>query len=136
MPPFADNLQYSEPMSGVGLVMFVLTLGATAAALLIAGYLSGRGRLHPNLAFGIRTKYTLSDDDAWYTVHSLAAPWTIASGVAMAVPPIVVAFLDDFSLQMVVVLAPMGVGLVLLFLGVWRAERTARARAARDTDAP
>jgi uncharacterized membrane protein len=136
LPPFADTLQYPEPMSGVGLVMVVLTLGATAAALVIVGWLSVRGRLHPNLAFGIRTKYTLSDDDAWYTVHSLAAPWTIASGVAMAVPPIVVAFLDDSLLQLAVILAPMGTGLVLLFLGVWRAERIARARAARDTGAP
>ncbi|MFF8766109.1 MULTISPECIES: hypothetical protein [Nocardiopsis] len=39
-------------------------------------------------------------------------------------------------LQATAMLAPMGAGLVLLFLGVRRAERTARARAARDTDAP
>lgn len=113
--------------------MVVLTMGATAAALIAAGRLGARGRIHPNPAFGIRTSYTLSDDDAWYTVHSLAAPWATAAGAAMAVPPVVVAFLDDALLQVAVILVPTGVSMVLLCLGVWRAQRSARVRAARET---
>ncbi|WP_150252123.1 SdpI family protein [Nocardiopsis deserti] len=138
MPPFlADAASDStEPLTGWTMVLVLAVLAVAPAILIASGCLGARGLLRPNLVFGIRTAYTLSDDDAWYTVHSLSAPWTIASGAVMALsvvlPPF---FTDDVRLQTAVMLAPVGAGLVLLCLGVRRAERAARTRAARDTDA-
>ncbi|WP_435110524.1 SdpI family protein [Nocardiopsis synnemataformans] len=126
----------TEPLTGWTMVLIMAVLAVAPAILIVSGFLGARGLIRPNLVFGIRTTYTLSDDDAWYTVHSLSAPWTIASGAVMALSVVLAPFFtDDVRLQAVAMLVPMGAGLVLLCLGVRRAERAARTRAARDTDA-
>ncbi|WP_053063544.1 SdpI family protein [Nocardiopsis sp. RV163] len=138
MPPFlADAVSDStEPLTGWTMVLIMALLAVAPVVLIASGCLGARGLIRPNLLFGIRTTYTLSGDEAWYTVHALAGHWTIASGAVMALSVVLTPFFaDDIRLQAAAMLAPMGAGLVLLLLGVRRAERTARARAARDTGA-
>ncbi|WDZ89727.1 SdpI family protein [Nocardiopsis sp. HUAS JQ3] len=138
MPPFLAEAvsDGTEPLTGWTMVLIMAILAVAPAILIASGWLGARGLIRPNLVFGIRTTYTLSDD-AWYTVHALAGNWTIASGAVMALSVALTPFFtDDIRLQAAAMLAPVGTGLILLFLGVWRAERIARARAARDTDAP
>lgn len=139
MPPFLAEAASdgTEPLTGWTMVLIMAILAVAPAILIASGWLGARGLIRPNLVFGIRTTYTLSDDDAWYTVHALAGNWTIASGAVMALSVVLTPFFtDDIRLQAAAMLAPVGAGLVLLLLGVRRAERTARARAARDIDAP
>ena len=61
---------------------FVLTLAA-GAAITTVGVLGLVGRLPRNSWAGIRTRYTLSSDEAWAEVHRGAAPILIFGGVAV-----------------------------------------------------
>ncbi|WP_017571899.1 SdpI family protein [Nocardiopsis halotolerans] len=133
MPPFlAAVSDGTEPLTGWATAWVMVVLAIAPLALMVSGYLGARGRIRPNMVVGIRTAYTLSDDDAWYAVHFRSAPWTIASGVVMALAIVLFPFLDDVRLQLAAILVPTAAGLVVLCLGVWRTQKVVRARAASD----
>jgi len=73
------------PLGGGPLAAVAIALGATAVLTFLLGYWGGKERLAPNAAFGIRTKRTLENEQAWYHVHRNAAPWlTISAGLLLA----------------------------------------------------
>ncbi|WP_053617464.1 SdpI family protein [Nocardiopsis sp. NRRL B-16309] len=123
------------PLTGWPLYLLLASVVAMVAALCSGAYLGARGRISPNVVFGIRTAYTLGDDRAWYIVHRLSAPWTMASGVVMATSLPLVPLAPGPDLQMVALLAPMAIGIALLLTGSWRAHRTARAADRSRSDA-
>lgn len=42
-----------------------------------------RGKVRPNLLFGLRTRATLRDDAAWYRLNAACGRWLLPAGVAL-----------------------------------------------------
>lgn len=60
----------------------LLVVTAAAASITVVGWLGLTGRLRRNRWAGIRTRFTLSNDERWDETHRAAAPWFIFGGVA------------------------------------------------------
>ncbi|QVJ02187.1 SdpI family protein [Nocardiopsis eucommiae] len=130
MNPLAASSDQMMPLGAIALMMASLLL--MAVALVLMGVRGARRRIRPNRLFGIRTAYTFSGDFAWYTVHELAAPWSIVAGLVCLPGLVLLPVAATPNLQVAAVLAPIGASLVVLLVGTWRAHRVARERAARD----
>ena len=65
----------------MGFALLLVMLGGAAFASI--GVLGLLGRLPRNHFAGIRTRYTLSSDEAWDRTHRAAAPYLIFGGVAV-----------------------------------------------------
>ena len=63
---------------GLGVVALV------AIMMVVVGWMGLTGSLPRNHVAGIRTRFTLSSDDAWQATHRAAAPYLIFGGVAAA----------------------------------------------------
>lgn len=57
---------------------------AGSVALVTVAVMGLLGRLPRNPIAGIRTPYTMANDERWYAVHRAAAPLMIFGGVAVA----------------------------------------------------
>lgn len=70
--------------SALGLAISVPRLVSLAGGLLIAGIGNELGRLRPNWFFGIRTPWTLADDEVWRRTHRVAGRLFVVAGIVMA----------------------------------------------------
>lgn len=130
MNPLADNTDQMMPLGP-----FVLMTGSLllmAVVLVVVGVLGARRRIRPNEFFGIRTAYTRSSEFAWYTVHELAARWTVVAGLVCLTGLVLLPVATTPNGQIAAVIAPMGFSMLLLFAGMWRAQKGARTREARS----
>ncbi|MFI5802493.1 SdpI family protein [Streptomyces sp. NPDC051561] len=80
----AVALATNEPMPLGVLVLCGGTLVLGGLLLLFLGWQGAHGTVHRNHLYGFRTKWSLSSDAAWATMHRVAAPWSYAGGAAMA----------------------------------------------------
>lgn len=60
--------------------ILVMTLGA--AVVTLVGWYSWLGKLPRQGFAGIRTPYTMANDEQWYAAHRYGAPYLIFGGVA------------------------------------------------------
>ncbi|WP_017584992.1 SdpI family protein [Nocardiopsis ganjiahuensis] len=130
MNPLAENTDQMMP-----LIPFVLVMSSVvvmAVVLVLMGVLGARRRIKPNGFFGIRTAYTYSSDFAWYTVHGLAARWSVMAGIACLPSLVLIPVATTPNGQIAALLVPMGLGMLLLTFGMWRAHKVARAREVRE----
>lgn len=112
------------PLGGGSLAAVVIALAASAVLTFLLGYWGGRERLAPNVAFGIRTKRTLENEQAWYHVHRSAAPWlTLSAGLLLAgaVTPF---FMETGAAQFTAIMASCALYVGVLCTGAIRAHRT------------
>lgn len=58
----------------------VMALGA--AVITVVGWYAWLGKLPRQHIAGIRTPYTMANDEQWYAVHKYGAPYLIFGGVA------------------------------------------------------
>lgn len=112
------------------LLLFIVTLGSLLV--LAVGLLGFLGRLPRNPIAGIRTRYTMRNDDNWQRAHREGGPFLIFSGVAavavgLAFLPFALAgkISDGLAIVAIVVQAIIiGVGAVLsASYGIARAKR-------------
>lgn len=92
-----------------------------ASLLLIGNYLP---QVRPNWFLGVRTPWTLSDEDVWRRTHRFAGRTMSAGGLLL----LLAAFVDETALRSVIVVAALTFAVVppvLYSLMVWR--RTDRA---------
>lgn len=92
-----------------------------ASLLLIGNYLP---QVRPNWFLGVRTPWTLSDEDVWRRTHRFAGRTMSAGGLLL----LLAAFVDETALRSVIVVAALTLAVVppvLYSLMVWR--RTDRA---------
>jgi uncharacterized membrane protein len=59
-----------------------LVMLIAAGALIAVGWYGWQEKLPRNYFAGIRTRYTLANDEQWKAVHRLGAPYMIFGGVA------------------------------------------------------
>ncbi len=81
--------------------------GAVAVLILVAG--NFLGKVQPNWFVGIRTPWTLSNEEVWRKTHRLAAPLWVAGGavmLAVSFLPDPVAALPYFTVLALLVLVP------------------------------
>lgn len=130
MDPLATTANQMMPLGA-----FVAMLGSLllmAVVLVVMGVLGAQERVRPNEFFGIRTPYTRSSDFAWYTVHRLAARWSVVAGLVCLPGLVLLPVATTPNAQIAAVLVPIGFSLLLLLFGVWRAQKVSRAREARE----
>ncbi|RKT51813.1 SdpI family protein [Saccharothrix australiensis] len=66
-------------------IVLLVVLGLVGVAFVAVGVLGMRGRLHRNRFFGVRTKATLRDDEAFTLANRIAAvPTLVAGAIALA----------------------------------------------------
>lgn len=105
-----------------GLVIFGITL-------ILVGRMGASGNLQRNNAVGLRTKWSMTSDEAWRITHQVSAPGTIGAGmVALAAIPVGLAadWLTSWSGELVWLVAltvGYGLGTVLLVRGYRAAKR-------------
>ena len=90
---------------------FLVVLFASMAVIVV-GWLGWQKRLKRNNFAGIRTPYTMANDEQWEAVHHFGAPYMILGGVAafsaaLAMFPFAVAGVlpDAFSASVLLVIA-------------------------------
>lgn len=111
-------------LSGTSLVLVTSWLGLTSLLTLILSWLSQKGRLHPNHAFGIRTPHTVRDSNSWYRVHKKAAPWFAMAGTSLILGTgLTLLFSHKPTIQLASILTSCGAYVVLLCYGARRAQR-------------
>lgn len=130
MNPLAVTADQVMPLGAFVSMMGSLLL--MAAVLVVMGVLGARRRIRPNEFFGIRTSYTRSSEFAWYTVHELAARWSVVAGLVCLPGLVLLPVAATPNGQIAAVIAPMGFSMLLLFVGMWRAQKGSRAREARE----
>lgn len=130
MNPLAENTDQMLPL--VPFVVIMVTVVLMAGVLVLMGVLGARRRIKPNEFFGIRTAYTRSSEFAWYTVHEVSARWSVAAGLACLPALVLIPAATTPNGQIAAVLAPMGLSIVLLALGSWRAHKVTRQREAGE----
>lgn len=105
-----------------GLVIFGITL-------ILVGRMGASGNLQRNNAVGLRTKWSMTSDEAWRITHQVSAPGTIGAGmVALAAIPVGLAadWLTSWSGELVwlgALTVGYGLGTVLLVRGYRAAKR-------------
>lgn len=129
MNPLADNADQMIPLGPF--IMLMASVVLMVVVLVLMGVLGAQRRIRPNDFFGIRTAYTRSSDFAWYTVHEVSARWSVVAGLVCLPSLVLLPVATTPNGQIAAVLVPMGLALVLLFVGMWRAHRVTRAREAR-----
>lgn len=101
--------------------------------LAIVGILGLLGKLPPNALVGIRTNYTMENDQRWYDTHRGGAPALIFGGIAIAaanlafLPFALMGKISD-TLAIVVVLVSVVVLLVVVIQSAVVGVRYAKAR--------
>lgn len=70
-------------------------------AIILGNY---EGTIKPNKTLGIKTKWTLADDENWRKTHRLAAPFTVLAGIVFTLSGILLLFVRRISLYIVPVL--------------------------------
>lgn len=130
MTPLAQSADQAIPLAP--LLLTVLSMVGASVALVSMGVYGGRRKIAPNDFFGIRTRFTLSSEAAWYAVHEVSARWSILAGLAFLPAAILPPLLSDPDGQIAVILIATTVGTVLLFAGSWRAHRVVRRDLARQ----
>ncbi len=109
-----------------GLVIFGITL-------ILVGRMGASGNLQRNNAVGLRTKWSMTSDEAWRITHQVSAPGTIGAGmVALAAIPVGLAadWLTSWSGELVwlgALTVGYGLGTVLLVRGYRAAKRAVAA---------
>lgn len=68
-----------------------LLIGLTGCSLVYLGWLASQGRLRPNRWAGIRTSFTMANEENWYRTHRAAAPVLIAAGIVQGLGGFVLA---------------------------------------------
>jgi len=68
-----------------------LLIGLTDCSLVYLGWLASQSRLRPNRWSGIRTSFTMANDENWYRAHRAAAPVLIAAGIVQGLGGFVLA---------------------------------------------
>ena len=115
----------------IGFVVAFLAMALGAGALAVVGRKSTNGTLPPNRWAGIRTPYTFSSEDAWYSTHRHAGPVLERSGVIVAVAAVgclILALVEVFTVALAAVAAlVLSTAMVAAALYAW-AHGTARAR--------
>lgn len=114
-------------------VLILVTLGGLLVTWL--GFAGLTGQLRRNFWAGIRTEFSLRNDDNWTAVHRAAGPIIMFGGVlvaALGLAFVPFALAGKLGLMLQVVVAGAGVGLLLgtVFAGWFAATSFA---AARDT---
>lgn len=130
MNPLAAASDQTMPLGAFLSMMGCLLL--MTVVLVLMGALGARRRIRPNEFFGIRTRYTRSSEDAWYTVHELSAHWSIAAGLVCLPGLALLPVATTPSGEAAAVLVPIGISLVVLLTGTGRAHRLAREREAGE----
>ena len=113
--PFAVALGIGALLAGTGLAVALLTRRAAD------------GRLRRNALAGIRTRATLSSDEAWRTGHAAARGLSDAAGVVFVLSGLAVVAVRDAAGFAVVALVGAVLGTVLLLVAAWRAGRAVRS---------
>src|SRR5574344_1482144 len=70
-------------------------------AIILGNY---EGTIKPNKTLGIKTKWTLADDENWRKTHRFAAPFTVLAGIVFTLSGILLLFVRRISLYIVPVL--------------------------------
>jgi uncharacterized membrane protein len=112
-------------LSPADMVVPAVVVAAGGVALAAIGVLARMSRLRRNRFAGIRTRATLSSDEAWRAGHNAAASYLIAAGIAWIAAAAALAFSSVAAL----LLFALGVALVVVAAVVGdRASRRARPR--------
>lgn len=112
----------------------VMTLGA--AAVTIVGWYAWLGKLPRQGFAGIRTPYTMANDEQWYAAHRYGAPYLIFGGVAvlavgLAALPFAIAGSLPVAFSVTVLLACAAVLLGAAFASWYYGVRGAKAHLGR-----
>lgn len=99
---------------------------------ILMGAMAFAGPVNRNSAVGIKTRWTLANDEAWRAGHAAAQPWLLSAAVACLIP--VVTFLVLLIAQSepsnILIAITYGVGLACYFyslaLATVRANRAAK----------
>ncbi|NNL48040.1 MAG: SdpI family protein [Acidimicrobiia bacterium] len=97
------------------------TLVVAGLAIYRVGVKSADGTLPPQTTMGLRTRTTLSSDEAWYAAQRASADLVKASGVLSVIGGLVsIPVYDQDALAATIVL---GTALLLLIIAGWAAVR-------------
>lgn len=113
-----------DPLQPPGLIVATVISGGTALLVLWLGILGIRGKVRPNMLFGIRTTLTLDDPKAWDYVNRKAAPWVIAAGLSLLVATVVIGFAPSGDAQFWAAMGGSAAVVILLTAGVKLAQRS------------
>lgn len=112
-------------MLWVKILLSVVLLG-TAALMGWLARVSRSRRLPLNDIAGYRTRTVMSSEAAWEEAHFVAAPWTARVGVVFGITGVVMLLpLSDMWVWTVLGLGVV-VGMVVLWIGAWVAQQTAK----------
>ncbi|MEV4257973.1 SdpI family protein [Spirillospora sp. NPDC049652] len=105
-----------------------IVLAAAGLIILASGLASASGRLRRNGVVGIRTRTSMSSDEAWDIVHRAGGPWLVASGLAMLIGGGVAAVAGSDAVRMAATLTAIVLCLVLALASVLVGHAAYRGR--------
>lgn len=111
-----------------------MTLGA--AVVTVVGWYAWLGKLPRQHIAGIRTPYTMANDEQWYATHKYGAPYLIFGGVAtlamsLAVLPFAIAGVLPEAFSIAVLLAAAMVMLIAVLCSWYFGVKAAKAHLGR-----
>ncbi len=115
--------------SALGLAALLAVSGALISYI---GWKAGHGRLVRNWAAGIRTRASLTSDDAWDACHRAGGKKLMAAGLVLIPSAIPLLFRPTNGVGLVLVLAGSSLTLFLLIWATMEGNRAAKDALARQ----
>ncbi|SCC31925.1 SdpI/YhfL protein family protein [Arthrobacter sp. NIO-1057] len=115
-----------DPMNTISLMFGLVILTVTAS---ILAPMTASGRLKRNTTVGIKTRHTLSSDEAWLAAHHHAAPtlkMTAWIGWILLAIAAVLCFMQKFPWALTVTAAGFCLSLLLLLVAGFRSNKIAK----------
>ena len=109
-------------MTVVGWLLVVAGIAIVATAAMARA-----GRLSRQSWIGIRTRTTMTTDEAWYAAHEAGGAWIIAGGAIMALGGLLVVFTEDEDIAAWVSLGVCAAAVVPILIGGFRGQAAARS---------
>ncbi|WP_051468999.1 SdpI family protein [Actinomadura oligospora] len=105
-----------------------IVLAVAGLAVVVSGLAAGAGRLRRNAFVGIRTRTSMSSDEAWDIVHRAGGPWLTAGGLALLIGGTVTATAGSETVRMTATLVGAVLCVVLAVVAVYMGHTAFRDR--------
>ncbi|MFC5181487.1 SdpI family protein [Actinomadura harenae] len=105
-----------------------IVLAVAGVAVLASGLAAASGRLRRNAFVGIRTRTSMSSDEAWDIVHRAGGPWLTAGGLALLIGGAVTAAAGSGTVRMTATLAGAVLCVLLALVAVYIGHTAYRDR--------
>ncbi|MEV5572750.1 SdpI family protein [Spirillospora sp. NPDC052269] len=105
-----------------------IVLAVAGLAVLVSGLAAASGRLRRNAFVGIRTRTSMSSDEAWAIVHDAGGPWITAAGLALLIGGVVTATAGSNTVRMTATLVSVALCVLLTLVAVYIGHTAYRDR--------